>query len=460
VFVPEAAARDWPDDAAGPDDEVSTVILKPLDRPEDDEYQGTSWRQTVTGETIEPEAGPAPDDAGRLGQWLLLRDAVRVIGSLERLYRMAEEGILLSRVDPDGEIEIWVPSSETYAASDASDPDRPTEPPGPRSVDASELSRVAAALIKPLAEAHERHLQLARENGSLSARVITLEIELREARAQATDQAGPRAAAQAREIELARDNAVLVERLAGLERLLDDARAHADGSLGPLSDAQERQIQLARENGALGERLTGLERELAETRTQVADLAIVPAEAAEQQRALSQENTALAERLADREREIERLRVAATESTAPLAEARERQMQLAIENDALSERLAALEREVEEARARQSPSSSAPPAASPAPSSSGEQPTAQAARKPIEVPSLFAPAAGTPTSGRFSRELALDDERGQQGNGRPGAAAAGAQRSGGMSLVLIALLLAVTLTVLGLGARWLVTLAS
>jgi predicted nucleic acid-binding Zn-ribbon protein len=331
------------DPTAFPDDEVPIVMLQPLDRPDDRGHHRSTWRPTVTGEPIGPgepgepkwqaAAGPPFEE----GCWLLLRDAVRVVGSLERLYQLAEEGVLESRQDEDGQIEVWIESGETYAAPGATHaaPSPAATVPGsaaaeslgeatdPRGTGAGDLGQMAAALIGPLTEAHERHLELARENGSLSARVIVLERELQDARAQVN--AAPLAEAHERRLQLMRENAVLAERLAGVERALEDARERAAGSAAPLAEAHERELQLARENGALAERLAGLVRELTDMR------------------AKADERAALM-------REIEQLRAEAADSEAPLAEARERQEQLTHQNDLLQQRLASLEQELQAKR--------------------------------------------------------------------------------------------------------------
>jgi hypothetical protein len=274
------------DPTAFPDDEAPIVMLQPLDRPDDRGHYRSTWRPTVTGEPIGPaEAAEAawqaaPGEPFEEGCWLLLRDAVRVIGSLERLYQLAEEGVLESRQDEYGQIEVWIESGETYTASGSA-----TTPPGPaatvpgaapaeslgeatdpRGAGASDFGQVAAALIGPVTEAHERHLELARENGSLSARLIVLERELQDARAQSASSSVPLAEGHERQLQLTRENAVLAERLAGLERALEEARAQAAGSAAPLAEAHEREMQLVRENGALAERLAGLVSERTDAR--------------------------------------------------------------------------------------------------------------------------------------------------------------------------------------------------
>lgn len=462
------------DPTAFPDDEVPIVMLQPLDRPDDRGHHRPTWRPTVTGEPIGPgepvEAAwqAASDEPFEEGCWLLLRDAVRVIGSLERLYQLAEEGVLESRQDEQGRIEVWIESGETYTAPGATTTppgpaatvpgSAPAESPGdatdPRGAGASDLGQVAAALIAPLTEAHERHLELARENGSLSARVIVLERELQDARAQSNT--GPLAEAHERQLQLTRENAVLAERLAGLERALEDARARAAGSAAPLAEAHEREMQLARENGALAERLSSLVNELTDARAKVDERAVLL-------------------------REIEQLRAEAADGASPLAEARAHQEQLARENDALQQRPAALEREHQEGEEERTrlvaaalPLNDDPPTEQTAPvTDASDQPPAGAADeqpRPFglgneEPPDPFAldddrpprsvvRAAALPREARVSHELELDEERARRAGSAAADDNAPVKQARGLLQVPLLILLIVVVIGIASGAGW------
>jgi hypothetical protein len=88
-------------------DSTTAVALEPARDPVEDE----------PGEDRQPrqgglELGPVePTEAGR---WLLLRAAVREIGSLEHLYRLAKDGVLQSREDSAGRIEVWVRACDRF----------------------------------------------------------------------------------------------------------------------------------------------------------------------------------------------------------------------------------------------------------------------------------------------------------------------------------------------------------
>jgi hypothetical protein len=128
----------------------------------------------MPGESNSRSVGAAP------GCWLPLRDAVREIGSLEYLYRLARDGTLQSREDPDHGVEIWVADQDRAAGVSAHPPDPPSAaasaiPAGPQAPD---LATPIGLLLAPLAESHQRSLQLARENGALSERVPALEREV------------------------------------------------------------------------------------------------------------------------------------------------------------------------------------------------------------------------------------------------------------------------------------------
>jgi hypothetical protein len=152
-------------------------------RPTDGEVQ----RQT----TIDDPAGRLGSDGrvadSRPGRWLLLRDAVREIGSLESLYRLARDGTLPSRENAQHGIEVWIADRDLPEGA----PTRPLAVPAVADAAVSstplpsELATQIGAVLASLTESHERGLQIARENGALSERVPALERELETARASA-----------------------------------------------------------------------------------------------------------------------------------------------------------------------------------------------------------------------------------------------------------------------------------
>jgi hypothetical protein len=129
------------------------------------------------------DVGPdlAGDRNGRVrrdepGRWLILRDALREIGSLEHLYELARDGKLQSREGAVGQVEVWVADRDRFGGI-------LTRPPGAvGSGDSccSEAEHQVLALAASLVENHERHLELARENGALGERVAQLERQLEE----------------------------------------------------------------------------------------------------------------------------------------------------------------------------------------------------------------------------------------------------------------------------------------
>jgi len=125
---------------------------------------------TGNGRVAEPESG----------RWLLLRDAVREIGSLEHLYRLARDGTLQSREDAHGRIEVWVTDGDRFddAPTQSLDATSLAETVAPNELRSSEVEPQIGALITTVVQTHERHLELARENGALSERVLALEREL------------------------------------------------------------------------------------------------------------------------------------------------------------------------------------------------------------------------------------------------------------------------------------------
>jgi hypothetical protein len=114
------------------------------------------------------------------GRWLQLRDAVQEIGSLEHLDRLAKDGRLQSRENAYGQLEVWVAHRHHFddPSTRSLETGRPAESALPGGFRHTETDRQIAVLIAPLVESYERHVELARENGSLSERVVNLEREM------------------------------------------------------------------------------------------------------------------------------------------------------------------------------------------------------------------------------------------------------------------------------------------
>jgi hypothetical protein len=163
-------------DVPADDADATPLLLHPPDEAETAEIDAT-WDddEHTTAGTVDA------------GQWLLLRDAVREIGSLERLYRLAHDGQLRSREDVHGRIEVWVADSESYdAPTHALEvAAAPTEELLFGGLTSPEVGRVVAALIAPLVESHQSQVALARENGALNERLAALERQLLDMRTQA-----------------------------------------------------------------------------------------------------------------------------------------------------------------------------------------------------------------------------------------------------------------------------------
>jgi hypothetical protein len=140
------------------------MAVQPSVRHQMDSGDGGVGREPIVDE-LEP------------GRWLPLRDAVREIGSLERRYRLAQDGELRSREWSPDQIEIWVADREQFggAPPGVRGVTQSTDPTGPHG---PELASQITAPLAPVVENHERYLHLARENGALSERVPALEREL------------------------------------------------------------------------------------------------------------------------------------------------------------------------------------------------------------------------------------------------------------------------------------------
>jgi membrane protease YdiL (CAAX protease family) len=137
--------------------------------------------ETTTGVSTVSAPRPESGNGHELGRWLLLRDALREVGSLEYLYQLAKDGTLRSRHDAYGRVEVWLSVRDRYG---------PAEPESTTAMaalgvdaavgtNASEAAQWVAAVLGPLMQSHERQLQLARENGALAERLAAVERELR-----------------------------------------------------------------------------------------------------------------------------------------------------------------------------------------------------------------------------------------------------------------------------------------
>ena len=144
-----------------------------------------------------PDASDDPLQGGTAtgpGRWLPLRDALREIGSLEHLYRLARDGELQSREEAAGRVEVWVADRDCFGATPSRclEPTQPSESVGSGGSHCSEAEHQVLALTAALVENHERHLELARENGALGERVAQLERQLGEFTGRPTRLWGPR----------------------------------------------------------------------------------------------------------------------------------------------------------------------------------------------------------------------------------------------------------------------------
>jgi hypothetical protein len=138
------------------------------------------------------------DDADT-GQWLPLTEAARVLAISESvLQRLITSGALRTREQDGGQSEIWV--ADAGRAREAAPQTLEIVEREPRLPLVERMSTMihhpVEALLAPMAASYERNIQLARENGALSARVASLEREL-----QATRDA---AAAEKKDLEVTR----------------------------------------------------------------------------------------------------------------------------------------------------------------------------------------------------------------------------------------------------------------
>jgi hypothetical protein len=147
------------------------MTLQPADRHQADVGDTDVGREAMIDE-LEP------------GRWLPIRDAVREIGSLERLYRLAQNGELRSREPVPEQIEIWVTDRDRLdgAPQGVRGIASVTEATVPSGPGAPEPASQIATLLAHVVDSQERHLQTARENGVLSERASAVERELRAVR--------------------------------------------------------------------------------------------------------------------------------------------------------------------------------------------------------------------------------------------------------------------------------------
>jgi excisionase family DNA binding protein len=132
---------------------------------------------------IDADADRQPDD----GRWLTIQEAARYLSVSERtIFRRTERGQLRRRSRVDGHVEVWAPLTPDAGVSrqsaDADGQERAlllVERVG------EAVSRQVAPLVAELAAGRERIAELARENGRLQERAVTLERELSAARRMA-----------------------------------------------------------------------------------------------------------------------------------------------------------------------------------------------------------------------------------------------------------------------------------
>jgi hypothetical protein len=169
------------DTSAEVDDPALPVIPLLLRRPETSEaHDGTPQATTVEPGLRGERNGHV--DLDEPGRWLPLRDALRAVGSLEHLYQLARDGKLQPRAEADGQVDVWVSDRDCFGGAPTRflDATRHAEPPVSECSTCSEAGHQVAALIASLVENHERHLELARENGALGERVARLQRQFEE----------------------------------------------------------------------------------------------------------------------------------------------------------------------------------------------------------------------------------------------------------------------------------------
>ena len=125
----------------------------------------------IVGEPVNPDTP---------GEWLTIQDAARQLSVSERtVYRRADRGQLQRRTLTDGRVEVFVPLTVPTEVSDAvSDTD--SQERAVLLVDrvSAAVSRQLESLIVELAASRDRIEVLARENGTLSERLVGVEREL------------------------------------------------------------------------------------------------------------------------------------------------------------------------------------------------------------------------------------------------------------------------------------------
>jgi hypothetical protein len=125
----------------------------------------------VVGEPVNPDTP---------GEWLTIQDAARQLSVSERtVYRRADRGQLRRRTLPDGRVEVFVPLTAPTGVSDAAS-DNDSQERAVLLVDrvSVAVSRQLESLTVELAASRNRIEVLARENGTLSERLVGVEREL------------------------------------------------------------------------------------------------------------------------------------------------------------------------------------------------------------------------------------------------------------------------------------------
>lgn len=178
---PAVASMGAKDTSAEVDDPAPPVIPLLRRRPETSEAHDSTPQVT----TVEPGLTGERNghvDLDEPGRWLPLRDALRAVGSLEHLYQLARDGKLQPRAEADGQVDVWVSDRECFGDTPTRflDATRHVDPLVSECSTYSDVGHQVAALIAPLVESHERHLELARENGALGERIARLQRQIEE----------------------------------------------------------------------------------------------------------------------------------------------------------------------------------------------------------------------------------------------------------------------------------------
>ncbi len=141
--------------------------------------------------TVSDRQGPIPTDnlpdaetvTDGQGAWLSTRDAQQALGISERtLYRRLARGQYERRVRTDGQTEVWVATAPPPVTDTGPSRDSHAEQieRGLVLVDrfSQAVAQQTAPLLQELAATRQQLVDLAQENGRLSARVVELEQRL------------------------------------------------------------------------------------------------------------------------------------------------------------------------------------------------------------------------------------------------------------------------------------------